>query len=60
MCVSEKFCKDNLTLLLDLLDSSDADFGIKNNILIGISDLYTRFPNRIHYYLFKIYKTLND
>lgn len=44
MCVSSHICAANIDLLFALLRSS-IDFGVKNNIIIAVGDLFNRFPN---------------
>lgn len=44
MCVSSQVNKKNLDLIFNMLDSQ-ADAIVKTNILIGVGDLYHRYPN---------------
>lgn len=59
MCVSSQVCKKNLDLIFNMLDSN-ADAIVKTNILIGIGDLYHRYPNILERYLHLVYKSLSD
>jgi len=40
LLVSEKFCKENIRLIFDLLQIKHFDSTVKGNILIAIGDLY--------------------
>lgn len=54
MCVSSQICKKNLDLIFNMLESP-ADPIVKTNILIGIGDLYHRYPNILERYLHLVY-----
>ena len=59
MCVSSKICTDNLPLIFELLDSK-IDFGIKNNIIVSVGDLFSRFPNIMTEKSANLFKLLHD
>jgi len=59
MCVSSGVCEKNLELIFHMLEA-DSDPIIKTNVLIGIGDLYHRYPNIIEKYLPLVYKSLSD
>ncbi|CAK9809075.1 Condensin complex subunit 1 [Anthophora quadrimaculata] len=59
MTVSSSFCEESLQLLITILERSPYP-GIRANILIGISDLTTRFPNQIEPWMKHIYGRLRD
>ncbi|KAL4489279.1 hypothetical protein ABPG72_006343 [Tetrahymena utriculariae] len=59
MCVSSQVCKKNLDLIFNMLESQ-ADAIVKTNILIGIGDLYHRYPIILERYLHFVYKSLSD
>lgn len=46
MTVSSAFCEQHLQLLVTILERSPYP-GIRSNILVGLSDLITRFPNQV-------------
>lgn len=45
MCISEKFCEQNLKLLFTALKRCPAPT-VRCNIVVALGDLYSRFPNR--------------
>lgn len=45
MCVSKKFCEENLKLLFDILENEKIEANLKLNICVSIGDLVNRFPN---------------
>ena len=47
MCVSDKYCKEHLSLIFRILNMPKIDPIIKNNIIISMGDLLHRFPNNI-------------
>ncbi|XP_076281904.1 condensin complex subunit 1-like isoform X2 [Lasioglossum baleicum] len=59
MTVSSKLCEELLQLLITILERSPHS-AIRVNILIGISDLTTRFPNLIEPWMKHIYGRLRD
>ncbi|XP_076282236.1 CAP-D2 condensin subunit isoform X2 [Lasioglossum baleicum] len=59
MTVSSKLCEELLQLLITILERSPHP-AIRSNILIGISDLTTRFPNLIEPWMKHIYGRLRD
>ena len=59
MCVSSEICKDNLSLIFEILDSR-IDYGVKANIIISMGDLFNRFPNDLNANSKLIFKLLHD
>lgn len=59
MTVSSSFCEKSLQLLITILERSPYP-GIRANVLIGISDLTTRFPNQIEPWMKHVYGRLRD
>ena len=59
MCVSERFCEENLALLLYLLSNSK-DAGTKCNIIIAIGDMVVCFNNLIEQNVSHLYGRLED
>ncbi|XP_017757299.1 PREDICTED: condensin complex subunit 1 [Eufriesea mexicana] len=59
MTVSSNFCEKSLQLLITILERSPYP-GIRANVLIGISDLTTRFPNQIEPWIKHVYGRLKD
>ncbi|XP_076302628.1 condensin complex subunit 1-like [Lasioglossum baleicum] len=59
MTVSSNFCEKSLQLLITILERSPYP-GIRANVLIGISDLTTRFPNQIEPWIKHVYGRLRD
>lgn len=54
MLVSSIFCEESLQLLITILERSPYP-NIRANVLIGISDLTSRFPNQILPWMKHIY-----
>lgn len=54
MTVSSVFCETYLQLLVTILERSPYP-GIRANVLIGLSDLTTRFPNQVEPWTKHIY-----
>jgi len=44
MCISQKFCSENLDFLFDLLNS-EIDSSLKLNVVAAFGDFINRFPN---------------
>ncbi|XP_078041894.1 CAP-D2 condensin subunit [Augochlora pura] len=59
MTVSSILCEESLQLLITILERSPHPT-IRANVLIGISDLATRFPNLIEPWMKHIYGRLRD
>nr|XP_012231606.1 PREDICTED: condensin complex subunit 1 isoform X2 [Linepithema humile] len=59
MTVSSEFCEQSLQLLVTILERSPYS-GIRSNMLIGLSDLATRFPNQVEPWSKHIYGRLRD
>ncbi|EFN85409.1 Condensin complex subunit 1 [Harpegnathos saltator] len=59
MTVSSEFCEQNLQLLVTILERSQYP-GVRSNMLIGLSDLATRFPNQVEPWSKHIYGRLRD
>ncbi|KAK0094256.1 hypothetical protein PV326_011424 [Microctonus aethiopoides] len=59
MTVSSEFCKQNLQLLITILERSTYP-AIRSNILIGLSDLMMRFPNDVEPWTSHMYSRLQD
>lgn len=54
MTISSEFCENNLQLFVTILERSTYP-QIRANILIGLADLMTRFPNQIEPWTSHIY-----
>lgn len=54
MTISSTFCANHLQLLVTILERSPYS-GIRSNILIGLTDLATRFPNEVEPWTSHIY-----
>ena len=54
MTISSSFCENNLQLLVTILERSPFP-EIRANILIGLTDLATRFPNEVEPWTSHIY-----
>ncbi|CAL1675876.1 unnamed protein product [Lasius platythorax] len=59
MTVSSIFCEQSLQLLVTILERSPYS-GVRSNMLIGLSDLATRFPNQVEPWSKHIYGRLRD
>ncbi|XP_011866970.1 PREDICTED: condensin complex subunit 1 [Vollenhovia emeryi] len=59
MTVSSQFCEQSLQLLITILERSSYP-GIRSSMLIGLSDLATRFPNQVEPWSKHIYGRLRD
>ncbi|XP_072757251.1 condensin complex subunit 1 [Anoplolepis gracilipes] len=59
MTVSSIFCEQSLQLLVTILERSSYS-GVRSNMLIGMSDLATRFPNQVEPWSKHIYGRLQD
>ncbi|KOX78117.1 Condensin complex subunit 1 [Melipona quadrifasciata] len=59
MTVSSTFCENSLQLLITILERSPYP-NIRANVLIGISDLTTRFPNQVEPWMKHVYGRLRD
>jgi len=58
MCISQKFCKDNLDFLFDLLNS-DIHSSLKLNVIAAFGDLINRFPNILQQKINQFFKWYN-
>jgi condensin complex subunit 1 len=59
MCVSEKFCEGNLSLLLSLLEKA-TDPHTRSNIIVALGDIAVCFNNLIDQNISHLYHRLND
>ncbi|KAI9354061.1 non-SMC mitotic condensation complex subunit 1-domain-containing protein [Zopfochytrium polystomum] len=59
MCVSSRFCEENLQLLLTILEKS-TDAIIRSNIIIGLGDMTVSFNTLIDQNIAYLYKRLSD
>ncbi|XP_015795980.1 condensin complex subunit 1 [Tetranychus urticae] len=59
MTISEKFCKDNLRLLVTILKKAE-DPIIRSNTIIAVGDLCVRFPNLLEPWTSHLYQSLRD
>ncbi|XP_057657108.1 condensin complex subunit 1 [Diorhabda carinulata] len=59
MLVSSEFCQKQIRLLFTIFEKTNYP-GIKENILIHLSDLLTRFPNIIEPWTDRLFQRLND
>lgn len=60
MCVSKKFCEENLQILFDILEQEKIDSNLKLNICVSIGDLVNRFPNLLQKKILEFYKCLKS
>ncbi|XP_043285102.1 condensin complex subunit 1 isoform X2 [Venturia canescens] len=59
MTVSSSFCVESLQLLVTIMERSPYP-GIRANVLVGMCDLTTRFPNQVEPWTGHIYGRLRD
>ncbi|EGR27594.1 hypothetical protein IMG5_193940 [Ichthyophthirius multifiliis] len=60
MCVSKKYCEQNLMKLFQLLESPKTDHILKINIIISLGDLLHKYPNLVEPFNQKIFAKLHD
>jgi len=60
MCADEQLCAASLGLAFSLLKNKAVDAIIKSNILIGLGDLFHRFPNILGSKIGEVYLALED
>jgi condensin complex subunit 1 len=60
MCISAKFCEDNLPFLFDLLNSELIDPSLKLNICAAFGDFINRFPNILQKQVSKFFTCLHS
>lgn len=60
MCISAKFCEDNLPFLFDLLNSELIDPSLKLNICAAFGDFINRFPNILQKQVSKFFSCLHS
>lgn len=58
-CVSAEICAQNLDLLFGLC-KSNAEFGLKANIIIALADLFNRYPNLMNERVQDVFALLGD
>ena len=56
MCISQKFCEENLPFLFDLLNSEDVEPSLKLNVCAAFGDFFNRFPNILQKEVSKFFK----
>jgi condensin complex subunit 1 len=54
MCISQKFCEENLPFLFELLNA-DIEPSIKLNVCAAFGDFINRFPNLLQAYITKYF-----
>ncbi|KAJ1560409.1 Condensin complex subunit, partial [Cladochytrium tenue] len=59
MCVSSRFCEENLQLLITILEKS-SDAIVRSNIVIGLGDIAVSFNSLIDQNISYLYKRLSD
>ncbi|XP_063980130.1 condensin complex subunit 1 [Diachasmimorpha longicaudata] len=59
MAISAEFCQQHLQLLITILERSSFP-EIRGNILVGLADLMTRFPNEVEPWTAHLYGRLRD
>lgn len=47
MCISKRFCEENLPLLFEILESEEVNANLKLNVCVAFGDLVNRFPNTL-------------
>lgn len=60
MCISQKFCEENLPFLFDLLKNEDLDPSLKLNICAAFGDFVNRFPNILQKQVVKFFNCLHS
>lgn len=60
MCISKKFCEENLPLLFQILESSKVNPALKLNICVAFGDLVNRFPNVLQTQINKYFNCLKS
>ncbi len=60
MCISPKFCEDNLPFLFDLLNSEVIDPTLKLNVCVAFGDFINRFPNILQKQVNKFFNCLHS
>jgi condensin complex subunit 1 len=60
MCISQKFCEDNLQFLFDLLNSDKIDSSLKLNVCAAFGDFINRFPNILQKQVAKFFSCLQS
>ena len=60
MCISGKFCEDNLPFLFDLLNSETIDSNLKLNVCVAFGDFINRFPNILQKQVNKFFSCLHS
>lgn len=59
MCISSKYCEDNLSLLITLMEKSQ-DAVIRSNAVLGLGDMAVCFNNLVDENTDYLYRRLND
>ena len=59
MCISQKYCEENLPILFDILES-DLDSSLKLNVCAAFGDLINRFPNVLQKHVYKYFLCLKS
>jgi len=60
MCISKKFCEENLNLLFEILESSKINPSLKLNVCVSFGDLVNRFPNTLQTQINKYFNCLKS
>jgi len=60
MCISNKFCNENLNVLFDILESDKIHPALKLNVCVAFGDLVNRFPNTLQTQISKYFNCLKS
>jgi condensin complex subunit 1 len=60
MCLSPKLCEDNLQCVFSLLASKSVPPPLRSNVVVGLADVATRFPNAFEPWTSLFVRTLRD
>lgn len=60
MCLSKRFCEENLNLLFEILESPKINPTLKLNVTVSFGDLVNRFPNTLQTQISKYFNCLKS
>jgi condensin complex subunit 1 len=60
MCISQKFCEENLPLIFELLTSDTIESSFKLNVCAAFGDFINRFPNTLQKQVNKFFNCLHS
>ena len=60
MCISQKFCEENLPFLFKFLDSDSIEPNLKLNVCASFADFINRFPNILQKQISKYFSCLHS